>query len=124
MTHRTEICPRAPPGEKQLFASAAANTGPDPPAACGRGNIVRSTAASVAAANEQVAEEKARRAELHKSANMRGMDDLFDEIMVRGDGDMAKLKGQQQIADPQAQLRDQVDAAAEEYVALVLQQDE
>lgn len=52
MTHRTEICPRAPPGEKQLFASAAANTGPDPPAACGRGNIVRSTAASVAAANE------------------------------------------------------------------------
>jgi len=68
----------------------------------------------------KAADEKAERAATHKSANMKGMDDLFDDIMIKGDGEMAKLRGQQQFAEAQAQLLDQVNAAAEEHIATVL----
>merc|ERR1719424_2273795 len=40
--------------------------------------------------------------------------------MVKGDGDMTKLRNQQQIAEPMAQLREQVESAADEYITLVL----
>ena len=56
-----------------------------------------------AEANAQLAEEKAKRVALHRSAAMKGMDDLFDDLMVKGDGDMTKLRNQQQIAEPMAQ---------------------
>ena len=39
---------------------------------------------------------------------MKGMDEIFDELMVKGDGDMARLRGQQQFQEPMIQLADQV----------------
>ena len=54
------------------------------------------------------AEEKAKRVAVHHSANMKGMDELMDELMVKGDGDMAKLRGQQQFQEPLLQLAEQV----------------
>ena len=68
----------------------------------------------------EAADEKARRAALHRAAAMKGMDDLFDDLMTKGDGDLTKLRNQQQIAEPMAQLREQVETAADEYVALIL----
>ena len=72
------------------------------------------------AANQAAAEEKARREALHKKASMQGMDDLFEDLMTKGDGDLAKLKTQQVMQEPMTQLREQVEAAAEEYISLIL----
>jgi len=69
---------------------------------------------------EGQAEEKAKRVALHRAANMKGMDELMDDIMVKGDGDMAKLRGQQQFQDPINQLAEQVNSATEEHIATVL----
>ena len=54
------------------------------------------------------AEDKAKRVALHLTANMKGMEDLMDDLMVKGDGDMAKLRGQQQFQEPLSQLAEQV----------------
>ena len=72
------------------------------------------------AANQAAAEEKARREALHRKASMKGMDDLFEDLMTKGDGDLAKLKTQQVMQEPMTQLREQVEAAAEEYISLIL----
>jgi len=71
-------------------------------------------------AQAEASEEKAKRVALHRAASMKGMDELFEDLMVKGDGDMARLKGLQQLEEPKAQLRDQVDSASEEYVQTVL----
>jgi hypothetical protein len=73
-----------------------------------------------AEAQQEAAEEKAKRVALHEAASMKGMDDLFDDLMVKGDGDMAKLRTQQQFLEPLGQLREQVDSSTEEYIATVL----
>jgi len=72
----------------------------------------------------EASEEKAKRAALHQSAAMKGMDDLFEDLMVKGDGEMYRLHGLQQFAEPMAQLRDQVEQATEEHIGTILQQKE
>lgn len=71
-------------------------------------------------AHVEMAAEKAKRVALHRAACMNGMDELFDDLMVKGDGDMAKLRTQPQFHEPLHNLREQVDAASEEYIATVL----
>ena len=68
----------------------------------------------------KLSDEKADRASLHLGAAMKGMDDILDDLMVKGDGDMAKLRGQQQFQDPINQLAEQVNSATEEHIATVL----
>ena len=48
------------------------------------------------------------------------MDELFEDLMIKGDGDLSKLRQQQQIAEPMGQLKEQVESAADEYITLVL----
>ena len=66
------------------------------------------------------AEEKAKRVAVHHSANMKGMDELMDELMVKGDGDMAKLRGQQQFQEPLLQLAEQVNSCTDEHIGTVM----
>ena len=70
------------------------------------------------------AEVKAKRVALHRAANMKGMDELLDDVMVKGDGEMAKLRGQQQFQEPLAVLTEQVNSATEEHIVTVLQHKE
>lgn len=67
-----------------------------------------------------MAEEKARRSALHRSANLKDMDSLLEDIMIKGDGDMTRLRSLQPFQEPLSQLRDQVDALTDEYIATVL----
>ena len=48
---------------------------------------------------------------VHKAAAMKGMDELFDDIMIKGDGEMARLRSQQQFQEPLSQLAEQVKGA-------------
>lgn len=68
-----------------------------------------------------ITEDKAKRVALLLAANMKGMDDLMDDLMVKGDGDMAKLRSQQQVQEPLSQLAEQVNSATEEHITTVLQ---
>lgn len=68
----------------------------------------------------EMAEEKARRSALHRSANLKDMDSLLEDIMIKGDGDMTRLRSLQPFQEPLSQLRDQVDALTDEYIATVL----
>jgi len=70
------------------------------------------------------ADEKARRVALHRAASMKGMDDIFDDLMLKGDGEMSKLRGQPQIQELVSQLREQVDAASDEFISTVLSHQE
>jgi len=48
------------------------------------------------------------------------MDSLLEDIMIKGDGDMVRLRSLQPFQEPLSQLREQVDALTDEYVATVL----
>ena len=52
------------------------------------------------------------------------MDELFEDLMVKGDGDMAKLRGQQQFQDALAQCEADVNLAVEEHIATTLSHQE
>ena len=66
-------------------------------------------------------EEKAKRVALHLSANMRGMDTIFEDIMMKGDGDFGeRLRSLQPFQEPLLQLREQVEALAADYVATIM----
>lgn len=49
-----------------------------------------------------------------------GMDDLFDDLMTKGDGDMVRLRGLQPMQDPLQALREQVDEESDKYIMLIL----
>jgi len=66
-------------------------------------------------------EAKAKKVALHFTANLKGMDSLFDDMMIKGDGDMTKLRGLQPFQEPLAQLRDAVESLTEEYITTVLE---
>lgn len=66
------------------------------------------------------ADEKVKRLALHRSANLKDMDSLLEDIMVKGDGDMVRLRSLQPFQEPLSQLREQVDALTDEYIATVL----
>ena len=68
----------------------------------------------------EAAEEKAKRVALHRSANLKDMDSLFEDIMIKGDADMARLRSLQPFQEPLSQLREQVDALTDEYITTVL----
>lgn len=51
---------------------------------------------------------------------MNRMDELFEDLMVKGDGDMSKLRSQQQFTEPLNQLAEQVNSASEEHIQTVL----
>ena len=72
------------------------------------------------AAQAQVAEEGAKRLAQHRDANLKDMDTIFDDVMVKGDGDMAKLRSIEQFQEALSQLREQVESYTEEHIATVL----
>ena len=71
-------------------------------------------------ADMAAAEERAKRNALHRAASLKGMDELIDEIMIKGDGDMARLRTQQQFQEPATALREQCEAAMSEYISAVM----
>jgi len=72
-------------------------------------------------AKEGEAAEKNKRVALHLTANLKGMDTLFEDMMVKGDGDMSRLRSLQPFQEPLVQLRDQVETLTEEYITQVLE---
>jgi len=68
----------------------------------------------------EAAEEKDKRTMLLRSANLKDMDNLLDDLMVKGDGDMARLRSLQPFQEPLVQLREQVDSLTDEYITTVL----
>ena len=72
-------------------------------------------------AQQEAADERARRNALHLSANLKGMDTLFHDIMIKGDGEMSRLRALQPFQEALSQLQDAVDSLTEEYITTVLE---
>jgi len=68
----------------------------------------------------QAAEVLAEKSRTHAAANIPGMDTLFQTLMVDPDGEMAKLRALAAFVEPMNGLREQVDAAVDEFVTSVL----
>ena len=67
-----------------------------------------------------MAEERAKRLTLLRNANLKDMDHLVDDLMVKGDGDMSRLRSLQPFQEPLAQMREQVDALTDDFIITVL----
>jgi len=64
---------------------------------------------------------KAERKALLKAASLPDMESVFEDVMVKGDGDISRLRSHPLMLEPLTQLRESVDQAAEEFVAAVLE---
>ena len=71
-------------------------------------------------AQSAIDEEKQVKVSLHSAANLKGIDTLFDDLMVKPDGEMARLRVLQPFVEPLQVLREQVEGAIEELVTTVL----
>jgi len=71
-----------------------------------------------------LAEEKAEKTKVLLAANLKGIDTLFDDLMVKPDGEMARLRSMQAFVEPLSSLREVVNEATDEYVTAALAQAE
>ncbi|KAL1499335.1 hypothetical protein AB1Y20_011542 [Prymnesium parvum] len=77
-------------------------------------------AEQAAVVSAQADEERAEKIRRRGDANIPGMDRLFEEVMVSGDGEMDRLRSMQTFDEMLVQLKEHVDQVVDEYVATIL----